>query len=117
MFRPWVWAVLRQRSLCGRLVPGPWVLMGFAMRTVGKAADGEHAVVLGQVCQRHIGRALANHEVDRDETLEDDGPCRVAQPVLHGAKDFGHARLSRMRRDENVLNVFGFWRRILLLSV
>jgi hypothetical protein len=42
---------------------------------VGEVGDGEGVAVLGQMGERDIGGALANHEVNGNETLEDDGPC------------------------------------------
>lgn len=60
-----------------------------------------------QEAQRDVGRPLADHEVDGDEALEDDGPCRVAQAVLQRAEDLGDARLARVRGDEDVLDVLG----------
>lgn len=65
-----------------------------------------------QVRQGDVWRPLANHEVDGDEALEDDSPCRVAQAVLQGVEDVGDARLG-VGGDEDVLDVFGLGRRIL----
>ena len=44
---------------------------------VGEVGDGERVAVLGQVGEGDVGGTLTDHEVYGDETLEDDGPCRV----------------------------------------
>lgn len=65
--------------------------------------------MLSQVLQRDVGRPFADHEVDGDEALEDDGPCRVADAVLQRPEDLAHAGVARVCRDEDVLDVFGLW--------
>ena len=62
-----------------------------------------------------VGRALANHEVDGDEALEDDGPRCIPEAVLQRADDLCDTRLARVRRDEEVLDVLCLWGRILVL--
>lgn len=62
--------------------------------------------MLSQICQCNIGRSLPNHEVDGDQTLEDDGPCRIPQPVLEGPEDLAYSSLSGMCRYEDVFDVF-----------
>lgn len=51
--------------------------------------------------------------MDGNQALEDNGPCRISQPVLQRADDLGNARLARVCRDENMLNVLCLWGRIL----
>lgn len=48
-----------------------------------------------------------------DETLEDDGPCGIAEAVCEGAKDFADASFAGMGSDEDVLNILCLWRGIL----
>lgn len=67
--------------------------------------------MLGEVGERDVGRALADHEVDGDQALEDGRPCRVVEAVLQGAEDLADAGFVGMCCDENVLNVFCLWRR------
>lgn len=55
--------------------------------------------------------------MDCDQALEDNGPCRVAQPVLQSPKYLSYPGLARMRRDEDVLNVLGLWGRGLQATV
>lgn len=43
--------------------------------------------------------------MDGDQALEDDGPCRVPQPVLQGPEDLAHPGLSGMCRYEDVFDV------------
>lgn len=85
------------------------VALGLDVREVvrGQAAVG----VLGQVLERDLGLALADHEVHDDEALEDNGPGGVAEAVGQGAEDLSDAGLAGMRRDENVLDILGFGRR------
>lgn len=83
--------------------------------TVGEVANGKGVAVLRQIRECDVGRALADHEVDGDEALEDDGPCCVSQAVLQRTKDLCDARFARVRRDEDVLDVLGLWGRILEL--
>ena len=44
--------------------------------------------------------------MDKDQGLENSGPGRLAQTLLHCPEDLGDSGLSRMRRDENMLYVF-----------
>ena len=77
-------------------------------RTLCKRIDGQFSRgVLCQVLQGDLGLALSDHKVHDDQALEDNGPRRVAQAVLEGAKDLGDACLARMRRDEDVLDILG----------
>ena len=62
---------------------------------------------LGEIFERDLGLALPYHQMHNDQAFEDDCPRRVAKAVLQGAKDLGHAGLARMRRDENVFDIFG----------
>ena len=62
--------------------------------------------VLGQVLKRDLGLALPYHQMHDDQALEDNGPRRVAQAVRQRAEDLGDAGLARMRRDEDVLDIF-----------
>lgn len=59
---------------------GGWLsrIGGAGALTIGNGADGKHASIVGEVGQRGIGGAFADHEVHCDETLEDDGPCRIS---------------------------------------
>jgi hypothetical protein len=83
-------------------------------RTVRKVANGEHIPVLSEEGERHVGRPLAYHEVDGDEALEDDCPCRVAHAVLERSEDLGDSGLARVRGHEDVLDVFCLGGSILL---
>lgn len=76
--------------------------------------DGQGVSVLGQIGKSDVGGALTDHEVYRDETLEDDGPCRVSEAVLEGPDDVCYAALARVCRNEDVLDVLCLGRRILL---
>lgn len=79
------------------------------LRTFGKVVDGQLPVgILGEVLERDLGFALSDHHMHNDEALEDNGPSRVAQAVGEGAEDFGDACLACVRRDKNVLDIFGF---------
>ena len=70
--------------------------------------DGEPPVwVLCQILERDVGLPLADHQMDNDERLVDDGPGRVAEPVLQGAEDLGDAGLAGVRGDEDVLDILG----------
>ena len=44
-----------------------------------------------------------------DQALEDNGPRRVAQAVGEGAKYLRDAGFSRVRGDQDMLDVFGLW--------
>ena len=44
--------------------------------------------------------------MDEDQGLEDGGPCGLAQTLLQRPKDLGDPGLSRVCRNENVLDVF-----------
>lgn len=63
-------------------------------RTVCEVADSERITIPSKEGERDVGGALADHEVNGDEALEDDGPCRVAQAVLQGAKDLCDSRFA-----------------------
>ena len=63
--------------------------------------------------QRNIRRTLTDHEMGSDKSLENDGPCRVAQAVLQCAEHFCNASLAGVGSDENVLDVLGLWGGIL----
>ena len=67
--------------------------------------------MLGKVGQRHVWRALSHHEMDCDQALEYDGPCRVAQTVLQRPEHLSDARLTRVCCDQNMLDVFRLWGR------
>jgi hypothetical protein len=86
--------------------PQPHRQTGRAL-TIGEHAHGQCVSVLSQVGQRYVGRPFADHEVDGDEALEDDGPCRVADAVLERPEDLTHAGVARVCRDEDVLDIFG----------
>jgi len=62
-----------------------------------------------EIGEGDVGRPLADHEVHRDQALEDDGPCCIMETVLQSSKYLPDASLARMRRDEDVLDVFGLW--------
>lgn len=73
--------------------------------------DGEFPVrVLRQVLECDLWLAFPYHEMDDNQTLEDNCPCRVAQAVREGAKDLSDACLAGMRRDQNVFDIFGLGR-------
>lgn len=44
--------------------------------------------------------------MDGYQTLEDDSPCRVPEPVLQRSKDLAHSGLPGMRSHEYVFDVF-----------
>jgi len=67
--------------------------------------------VSGQVRQGRIRRSLTDHQMDRDQALEDDGPGRVPQAILQGPEHLADAGFARMCRDEDVLDVFALRRR------
>lgn len=79
--------------------------------TVREHANCERVPVSREICQCHVWRTLANHEVYGNEALEDDGPCRVPKPKRQRAEDLGHAGLTRVRGNEDMLDVLGFRRR------
>lgn len=84
---------------------------GHAIRTLGEVVYGQRSArVLGQKLESDLGLALADHQVDDDQALVDDGPGRVAQAVGEGAEDFGDARLAGVGRDEDVLDILGLGR-------
>ena len=64
--------------------------------------------MLCEISQRRIGRALPDHQVHRDQTLEDDGPGRVPQAELQRPEDLSHASFAGMRGNEDVLDVLRF---------
>jgi hypothetical protein len=75
-------------------------------RTLCKGIDSQFPRgVLRQVLQGDLGLALSDHEMHDDQALEDNGPRRVAQAVLKGAKDLGDACFAGMRRDEDGLDI------------
>ena len=73
--------------------------------------------MLGQVGEGGVRRALADHQVDRDERLVHDGPGRVTQPRVQGFEDIGQPVLAAVRRDEYVLDVLCLRRRKLRMGV
>ncbi len=56
---------------------------------------------------------LSNHQVDSQEALEHNGPCRVPQAIVHGPKYLAHASLSGVRSNQEMLDILCFWGRIL----
>jgi hypothetical protein len=46
-----------------------------AQHTVSEVADGEHIPVSCEELQGDVRRSLTDHEMDSDESLEDDSPC------------------------------------------
>lgn len=81
-----------------------------ALLTIRYHAQTQHAPVLSKICQGNIWRTLSDHEVYRNQTLEDNGPCRIAQPCLQYSEDLSHSRLTRVCRHKDMLNVLGLWR-------
>lgn len=69
--------------------------------------------MLGEVCESDLLRALTNHQMDGEEALEDNGPGRVSEAVVHGPKDLTHASFSRMRGNQEMLDILCFRGRIL----
>lgn len=67
--------------------------------------------MLGEIGKRDVGRAFADHEVDDNQALKDSGPSRVLETILQDAKNLTDTGLVGMRRNEDVLNIFGLWRR------
>lgn len=63
--------------------------------------------ILGQEPQCHLRFALSYHEMDDDQALEDNGPCRVAQTIGKGAEDLSDTCLAGMGRNQNVLDILG----------
>ena len=56
--------------------------------------------------------------MDDDERLEDDGPCRVPETLLKRTKDLCDTGFTRVRRNENVFDIFGLGRsQLFLISV
>lgn len=86
------------------------------VHTIGKVGNSEGVAVLTEICQGDVGRALTNHQMHRDETLEYNRPCRIAKSILERADNFGYACFARVGSDENVLDVFGFGRCVLLIQ-
>lgn len=64
--------------------------------------------VIGQVSQRSIQLTLSDHEMEDDERLEDNGPCRVSESYLEGSEYLCDSCLAGMSRHKDVLYVFGF---------
>ena len=81
-----------------------------AVHTIGEVADGNLPWIVRKIPQGHIRFALPNHEMDDDQALKDNGPCRVSQSRLESPKDLGDPSLAGMSRNEDVLDVFGLWR-------
>jgi hypothetical protein len=78
--------------------------------TLGEGIDGKLPLrVLRQVLQRDLGLPLSYHQMHDDETLEHNGPRRVAQTVRQGAKDLGDTRFARVCRYEDVFDILGLW--------
>lgn len=69
--------------------------------------------MLRQIGESDFLGALANHQVDSQETLEHNGPCRIPQAVVHRPKDLADPSLSRVRSNQKMLDVLCFWGRIL----
>lgn len=65
--------------------------------------------VLSKILECDLGLSLSYHQVDDDQALENNGPCRVAQPVGKGSKDLCHASLAGVCGYQNVLDILGFW--------
>jgi hypothetical protein len=84
-----------------------------AKLTIREHAHSQYVPVLGEVGECHVGRALADHQVNRDQALEYNSPCRVAQSVLQCSEDLSDACFSRMSRDEDMLYVLRLGRRSL----
>ena len=49
--------------------------------------------------------------MDRDQALEDDGPCRVLQPVLQRFEHLSNPRLARVCCDQDMFDVLCLWGR------
>jgi hypothetical protein len=79
-------------------------------RTLCEVIDGQLPVgVLGEELESDLGLAFSYHQMDDDQTLEDDGPCRVAQAVGEGAEDLSDACFASVCSDEYMLDIFGLW--------
>jgi hypothetical protein len=75
-------------------------------QTLGERINSEFALrALGQILECDFWLALADHEVDDDEALEDNGPGRVAQAVGEGAEDLSDTGLAGVRSDEYMLDI------------
>lgn len=80
--------------------------------TLSKAIDRQSPMrVLSQILKRDLRLALPDHQMHNDQTLEHDGPRRVAEAVREGAEDLGDTCLTGVRGHEDVLNIFGLGRR------
>lgn len=80
-------------------------------RTLSEVVYGQRAAgVLGQELEGDVGLALADHQMDDDQALVDNGPGRVAQAVGEGAEDLGDACLAGVGGDEDVLDILGLGR-------
>lgn len=44
-----------------------------------------------------------------DQALEDYGPCGIAQSVRQGAEYLSDTSFARMRRDQDMLDIFRLW--------
>jgi len=68
--------------------------------------------MLCHVCQGDVRRPVPDHQVDHDQALEDDGPYGggISQPGLQRPEDLADPRLSRVRRGQEMADVFLFGR-------
>lgn len=83
------------------------------MFTVGEAADGEHVSVFGDEGKGNIRCAFTDQHVRGQQSLEDNGPCRVSHSVLQSAEDFGDTGFAGVGCDQEMLDVFRLGRSIL----
>jgi hypothetical protein len=64
--------------------------------------------ILRKVLEGDFRLSLPYHEMYDDQALEDNGPCRVAQPVRKGSKDLCNAGFTRVGRYQNMFDVLRF---------
>lgn len=76
--------------------------------TFGKPAYCQLPRVFGHVLQRSVQLTLPDHDVDHNQGLEYDCPCRITKSQLHCSKDLCDTGLAGMRRNQDVLDIFGF---------
>lgn len=63
--------------------------------------------ILGKILEGDLRLAFPDHKMDNNKALEDNSPCRVAQAVRESAEDFGDTCFASMRRNEDMLDIFG----------
>lgn len=70
--------------------------------------DSDFPWILRHVLQGGVQLAFPDHEVDDDESLESDRPCRVANPKVQCPEYLCDSSFARVRRYQDVFDVLGF---------